>query len=366
MNADLLKDLRERTAFKPKPPNYELALAHVPLGEAGLKDPVEQRLLDAMVSEDESSVLVVAPPGGGKSSLLAWSAAEVAADKERRVVPVYVPVGHHAVRIDASLVVRGVAEGLAQRLASDLKSRERDMLAKSLAISVTTSKRPARLRAGLKLPPLHGLTADVAIELGHDLTVLAQAGGWQGGPHSGLTALADLTRAYEGHLVVIVEDTDIWSAGDPDMAGRAGAFFSAMRSLVACPDVTTLVAVQSHWGEPDSLASSQSRNAGAAYRELRSRASRVLVIPTPASEQQAHGLVCSVLDRRIQITVGGRAPSSGWSSAVFSEDALELLAKRCLKGTVRQVLTDVRDTFDHHETLPDLITRDDIIEAMDA
>ena len=76
MSEELLTSLRDKAAFKPKPPDYELAHAHVPLGEVGLPDPIEDRVIAAMRSEDENSVLIVAPPGCGKSSLLAWSAAQ--------------------------------------------------------------------------------------------------------------------------------------------------------------------------------------------------------------------------------------------------------------------------------------------------
>ena len=48
----------------------------------------------------------------------------------------------------------------------------------------------------------------------------------------------------------------------------------------------------------------------------------------------------------------------------FAHEAVELLARRCLERSLRQALTDVRDTFDHHEALPARITRDHIAEAI--
>jgi hypothetical protein len=59
----ILTLLRERTAFKPKPPDYELAIAHVPPGEVGLPNPIDQRVRDAMRSDDEAFTIVRAPPG---------------------------------------------------------------------------------------------------------------------------------------------------------------------------------------------------------------------------------------------------------------------------------------------------------------
>lgn len=368
MSAEILAALRERTAFKPKPPDYELALAHVPLGEVGLSNPIEQRVLSAMRAEDESFILIVGPPGEGKSSLLAWAAGKAArAGGPTRVLPIYVPVGHHTATINADLLVRGVAEGIAVRLGPMLKKRDREALERALAITISTVRKPLKLRAGLTVPLLHGFGAELAAEVGGDLATLVKHGGWQGGPHSGLVALSDLTRAHGGHMVVIVEDTDIWSAGDENMARRASAFFAAVRSLLGAPDVTMLAAVQSHWGQLQPSGSNRAKHAAAAqlqFRELRDRAARVLHVPAPASHEQARALLRAVLERRMHITLEEPAPAGGWCDVVFSGDAVELLARRCLERSLRQALADVRDTFDHHDALPAQITREHVVEAM--
>lgn len=369
MSEEILTLLRDKAAFKPKPPDYELAHAHVPLGNAGLPDPIEDRVIGAMRSEDESSVLVVAPPGCGKSSLLAWSAAKASTLPDTpHVLPVYVPVGHHATRIDTAVIVRGVAEAIAVRLAADLNRREREQLERALSITITTGRQPTRLRAGLSLPPVHGLTVQLAAEVGGDLATLVTAGGWQGGPHAGLVALADLARAKDARLVVIMDDTDIWSAGDENMARRAGEFFAAVRSLLDCPEVTLLAAVQSHWAATEAPPTGADQTAAARmqFTELRERAARVLTVPAPSSHHLARGLVRAVLDRRIDITLDPPVPEGGWVDAVFSPGAIDVLAERCLQRSVRQCLADVRDAFDHHATLPPRIERDDIIEAMSA
>ena len=88
------------------------------------------------------------------------------------------PVGHHATPIDTTVIVKGVAEGIAIKLATDLKKREREDLERVLAITITTARAPTRLRAGLALPPVHGLTGQLAAELGGDLATVVKAGGW--------------------------------------------------------------------------------------------------------------------------------------------------------------------------------------------
>jgi hypothetical protein len=369
VSEEILTSLRDKAAFKPKPPDYELAHAHVPLGDVGLPDPIEDRVIAAMRSEDENSVLIVAPPGCGKSSLLAWSAAEASSLPDTpHVLPIYVPVGHHATPIDTAVIVRGVAEGIAIKLASNLKKREREDLERALAITITTARQPTRLRAGLSLPPLHGLAVQLAADLGGDFTTLVKAGGWQGGAHAGLAALADLARAKDARLVVVMDDTDIWSAGDENMARRAAEFFAAVRSLLDCPEVTLLAAVQSHWASTDALPAGAEQTAAARvqFSELRERAGRVLTVPAPASHDHARALVRAVLDRRIDITLEPPVPEDGWIDAAFSSGAIDVLAERCLQRSVRQCLTDVRDAFDHHAGLPPRIERDHIIEAMSA
>jgi hypothetical protein len=165
-----------------------------------------------------------------------------------------------------------------------------------------------------------------------------------------------------------MDDTDIWSAGDDDMARRAGEFFAAVRSLLDCPEVTLLAAVQSHWASTEPLPRGSKHTAAARvqFAELRQRVGRVLSVPAPTGHDQARALIRAVLDRRIDITLDPPAPEGGWVDEVFSAGAIDVFAKRCLERTVRQCLADVRDTFDHHVTLPPLIERDHLIEAMSA
>jgi hypothetical protein len=139
-------------------------------------------------------------------------------------------------------------------------------------------------------------------------------------------------------------DTDIWSAGDEDTARRAGEFFAAVRSLLDCPEVTLLAAVQSHWVSTGSLVPGSDHTAPARLRftELRQRAGRVLTVPASTSHDHARALVRAVLDRRIEITLEPPTPESEWVDAVLSDGAIEVLAKRRRKRSLQQRVTDAR------------------------
>lgn len=58
MSREILEQLRERTAFKPAPPEYEMAAAHVLAADVGLDGSLDQRVYDAMCSDDEAFVVV--------------------------------------------------------------------------------------------------------------------------------------------------------------------------------------------------------------------------------------------------------------------------------------------------------------------
>ncbi len=366
MSQEILTMLRDRAAFKPKPPEYELALAHVQLGEVGFNDAIEERVLHIMRASEGSFALIVAPAGCGKSSLLAWSASEVSGrERDRKVVPIHVPVSHHSAPIEPDSIVRGVAEGIAIRLGPQLRRRDREAIEKALAITIAARRNPPRLRAGISAPLLHGLTAEVAAELGGDLTTVVRQGGWQGGAHAGLVSLGRIAHARHARLVVIIDDTDIWSAGDDGMASSASAFFASMRSLIDCSEVTMLVAVQSHWADAAAEGDTPTTTtARLQFRELAERASRVLHIPDPRDDIQARRLVEAILEKRMEITLDPPAPEGGWRPLAFTSQAVALLAQRCVERNLRQALTDLRDTFDHHDVLPAQIDAEHIAEAI--
>jgi hypothetical protein len=127
MSQAILTLLREHTAFKPKPPDYELAMAHVPPGDVGLPNPIDQRVHDAMCSDDESFIVILAPPGWGKTSLLSATAWTAGTRIEKpRVLPLRIAVGHHTAPLNPELLVRAVAEELAGQLAPLLDKRDRE------------------------------------------------------------------------------------------------------------------------------------------------------------------------------------------------------------------------------------------------
>lgn len=220
MSQAILTLLREHTAFKPKPPEYELALAHVPLGQVGLENPIDDRLLEAMCAEDESFTIVLAPPGCGKSSALSAAAMHAAKrDVQPRILPLRVPVGHHTAPLDAVLLVRAVASELANQLAPLLEKRPRERLERALATTISHSRQGTRISLALNAVAPHSpIGASLGVQLAGDLTTLTSQAGWQGSPHAGLLALRDIADARNARLVVIFDDTDTWSEGDEEMA----------------------------------------------------------------------------------------------------------------------------------------------------
>lgn len=185
------------------------------------------------------------------------------------------------------------------------------------------------------------------------------------GPHSGLVALGDIAAAHDARLVVIFDDTDTWSEGDEDMATRARDFFIALRALVDCPEVTIFVAVQDHWSSTDTPAGRNTEAARLQYRELAERSARILRVPRPHTREQARVLISAILERRMNLTLEQQEPpNDGWCKALFTDEAVDLLAVRCLQRSVRQALADVRDAFDHSDVLPDRIDRQHLVDAM--
>jgi hypothetical protein len=59
----MLTLLRDRAALTPKPPDDELAHAHVPPADVGLPDPIEDWVVAAMRSEDDRALSVYVPVG---------------------------------------------------------------------------------------------------------------------------------------------------------------------------------------------------------------------------------------------------------------------------------------------------------------
>lgn len=364
MSREILQQLRDRTAFKPSPPEYEMAAAHVSPADAGVPDPIDERVYDAMCSDDEAFVVVQGAPGWGKSSLLtsaAWRAAETTSAPQ--VLPLRIGVGHHIAPITPDLLVRSVTQELALRLAPKLKSKDVRELEEALAITMVRTRKPANVTAGLivGVPPL---STNVAVNLGGDLTQLVSDTGWGGNPINGLLALRDLAAARDARLVIIFDDTDTWAEGDEGLAPRARDFFVALRALADVPEITIFVAIQDHWAiEIDGYTEPNTAGARAQYRALAERAARLLHIPLPTDADQAQALIAAILNRRVEITLG-QTQEGGWTQTLFDEDAVALLADRIVEHSVRQALADIRNAFDHALEMPERITRDYLAAAM--
>jgi hypothetical protein len=217
------------------------------------------------------------------------------------------------------------------------------------------------------LAGLPGLTPSISAAIGQDLVTLTSNTNWQaGGPVQTLLALRDLAAAHDTRLVVVFDDTDVWSVGDEQMATRAGSFFSALRFLLDCPEVSILVAVQTHWTVTGATTEPKTRIARRAYQELAERVGARLQIPLPQTKVQARKLMAAVVDRRVEIALPNKTPpDSGWSCALFTAAALDLLANRCFTRTIRVAIADIRDAFDHLDDMPHQIDREHLLEVID-
>jgi hypothetical protein len=360
VSATLLTGLRENLAFKPAPPPYELALAHVRLDNLGFDRAVEERLLSFMRGEDEGLLLLTGPPGCGKSSLLEWACWQLA--EETGGLPVTCSVAGRGT-VSAEAIVKAIADGVATRLAATLGNRERKSLENALATTLTTQRAPAKLTASITVPPLHGVTAQVAGEFAKEMTTVVRAGGWRNGPAAGLTSLTDLARDHKLRLVVVIGDTDLWSAGDEAAARNATRFFNALRSLNSAPDAKLILAVQDHWATGDKTAAA--RNAASEFNALAGLAARRLRVPTATSKAHAHRLICAIIDRRVEISTAAPCPAGKrWCEVLFSADALALLGEHCRKGSPRTSLAVIRDALDRQPQPPAQLDREDLLEAL--
>ncbi|HEX4036244.1 MAG TPA: hypothetical protein VHX66_17530 [Solirubrobacteraceae bacterium] len=367
MSRKILEQLRDATAFKPKPPDYELAIAHVPTGDVGIPQSIDERVLNAITTDDEAFVIIVGPPGSGKSSVLTAAARNAASPEEPpHPLPLTVPVAHHDGNLTAELLVKAIAQGLATEPRGSLQPDEIQRLEEALATTITTSHQPTSV-SGSITAGLPFLNATVGAGLGKDLVTLTTNAEWQGGgPGPSLLALRDLASAHGARLVVIFHDTDVWSVADRDMAARARSFFSALRVLLDCPEITFLVAVQTHWTETGANAAGHTAAARQEYQELAARVGAVLKIPRPRSQPQALDLMTAIINRRVQITLDDDPPGGGWTTALFTPAALELLAHRCRNRNIRQAIADIRDAFDHLTDMPDRIDREHLLDVIDS
>ena len=369
MSSQILQALWDVHAFKSKPPEHELARAHVAVADVGIPRAIDERVITAMAGPADGLTLVVGPPGSGKSSLFAAAIATVVSDLERRplVMPLKVPVAHYRELVNAELLVKGITQSLAYAIGPELSDNERCQLEQSLATTIASAHSTPSVTVGVSGGPAF-LRGNVGAEFGRDLVTVTARPEWQAaGPVPALGELQRLAGAHGLDVVVIFDDTDIWSAGDAEMAHRARSFFSALRVLQDCPDVSILVAVQSHWTLSSDSVASATAHARREYQELAERVDSTLTVPRPQTKNQAEALMVAIIDRRVELALPAepKIPDAGWARTLFTPDALDLLANRCMNTSIRRAIGDIRDALDHVEEMPDRVTADLLLTVID-
>jgi hypothetical protein len=367
MSREILQRLYQAVAFKPTPPDYELAIAHVRVEEVGIPRPIDDQVLHAMTSDDEAFVIVVGPPGSGKSSILTAAALNAGSpDTPPHPMPLIVPVAHYDGTITPDLLVRAITQGLARALGGHLKPKEIKKLDRALATSIARSRQSGGLTGSISGGHPGVLTGTIGGAFGKDLVTYTTDPSWENGtPKNRLLGLRDLAAGHQARLVVIFHDTDIWSVGDDDMAARARSFFSALRVLLDCPEITFIVAVQTLWTEDPQAVTGKAAAARKEYRELAERAGVQLDVPKPLSDKQALDLVTAIINRRVENALDDLdAPKGGWAPVLFSPAALLLLAHRCRSRSVRLAITDIRNALERLEEMPDQIQREHLLDAI--
>jgi hypothetical protein len=305
----ILTLLREHAAFKPKPPEYELAIAHVPLDQVGLENPIDDRVPKRCAPMTRTS----------RSCSRPQAAARRACSAPPQCMPRSVNLSHGSCRCESrSAITRHHLTRCSYGPSPPSsptnwhrcsKSDRVNALERALATTITRSRQGTRISVALNAVAPHSpIGASLGVQLAGDLTTLTSQGGWQGGPHAGLLALRDIADARNARLVVIFDDADTWSEGDEEIAPRARDFFVALQALIDCPEVTMFVAVQDHWGTAGTRLGPNTEASRARYRELERRAGRRLAVPLPKTRSQARALMSAILERRIAITLPEQEP----------------------------------------------------------
>jgi hypothetical protein len=367
MSNEILNRLRDRHAFKPKPPDHELARAHIRVGDIGLANPIDDRVIKAMTRSGEAFTIVIGPSGSGKSSLFAAAVQTIVTDLELTPtpVPLKVPVAIHSDPITVDLLVRGITQSLATTLGPSLAATELAKLEQNLSSTIAVTQQGPRTTSTLS----GGLVikGELARDFGHDLITVTTRAEWKhGGPIAQLEAIYALAAGIDHQLVVIIDDTDIWTAGDDAMAARASRFFSSLRSIKDTPELRMLVSVQTHWTDITAGGSAATIAAHREYHELAERVETRLIVPQPRSQAEGETLITAVIERRIEIALEEMpAPSEGWAQTLFTAEALQLLGARCHSRSIRKAINDIRDVFDHLADMPEAIGVEHLVEVID-
>ncbi|MDQ4125215.1 MAG: hypothetical protein M3134_06415 [Actinomycetota bacterium] len=332
MSGGVLEELREEVAFRTVMPFDELAALHIPFTEFGFDAAPEEQLV-AGLAQNSGLTLLVGRPGNGKSSILAHVAYRLSAapaEDGRTYLPLFVPVSARA--DDGIDVTTFGAMAIANLLASfdDLSEEQEKAFSEATAEQVTREGPTRTLNAKLGAN-VFGANVEGGIESRSEVVSIT-SGPLPLDEFGGLATLAQTLRGRKRELIVIVEDTDGWTVGSDD-EGRevARRFFGDVLAPLSRADVSIVVAVQTAWTDMD------------AFVKLNERALRRLELPTFDAEEQALATVRRIIVRRMEWKLGGRRDAA---DAVSDEAVARLAADLRSHGSIRAVLTLLRDTLD--------------------
>lgn len=350
MSAELWQQLHSAGAYRTSLAPWELAHVHVPLGSLGISPAPEPALQDVL-TRGEGVAMLTGPPGAGKSSVLAYTADQLAGQRGasgQRFLPLFVSVASRGdVLDDLDRLGQEVIAELLSAMAPTLPKATQTRLRQALAAQVSRQHTPARFNAKL-VAKLFGAGPEMGVSLAEE--TITTIGPERLDSYGGLKTLGDITRSRGHEMIVLFEDTDAWSniAGGGDLAEK---FFARLRSFIDA-EVAIAVAVQDHW-----LAELPSCQA------LEERAETSRAMPT-LTRQHAASLVGAVISRRAEWGLGSDSPSDP-PGQLFTPEALEALSDRLhAQQNLRATLAWLRNTLDrYHGALPDQIGRNQLLEA---
>ena len=335
--SSLLEQLARAGAFRPALRLDELAAVHIPFHELGFDAHPERMIADG-IAQHTGITLLVGEGGNGKSSLLAYVAdrlAGTASEDGRRYLPLFVPVatrGQDAAQLETfgRMAIGSLLAGF------DDLSEEQEQAFRAVTAEAISREAPSRTFNASVAAKVFGAGVEGGVaSKGEVITVVTSAA--VPDDFGGLTTLAHTLRGRDRELVVLIEDTDGWTLQDGD-DGRtlAREFFGRVLAPLATADLSIVIAVQTHW-------TTQVEE----FTALNERAVKRVTLPTFGDEERAEATVRRVIGGRIEWKLGGARNAAD----VVTDAAVAALAEHLRQtGSIRSVLTLVRDTLDRLET----------------
>ena len=342
MSRELIQALHEVRAFKPAPSLWELAATHVPFAELDVDDPPEPRI-ERGLAEGDGIVVLHGECGTGKSSVLAHVTSRLSeratdADPPKRYLPIFVPVAGQAAATRLDDFGRAAILEVLLAIKHSAPEEARERLETALGHEVVRQRSGAKFNAKLSAKVFNA-GPEMGVDLAGD--VVSVLGEHRLDNRGGIKTLGDIVRVRGFELLIGIEDTDAWARSRDGDATARTFFANVVRPLASECDVGVVVAVQSHWARLDEV------------RDLRERAVSVGTMPEAATPGHAELMIERILDRRIGFGLGDRHVSDATARAVFTDDAVAMLANELFESkNVRAPLALVRDTFDRHADDP--------------